>query len=83
MTPASTASPTGPDTELASRDGFSIPVFINPEWHTEARCLPNCVTDEHPARHEPVLSGEFLQSRCDVTFVHCEDAPVLREVAQP
>jgi isopenicillin N synthase-like dioxygenase len=62
------------------RDRYSVPVFVNPEWHTEVRCLPNCVTDERPARHAPVLSGEYLQSRFDDTFVYREEAPAMTKV---
>ncbi len=65
------------------RDRYSVPVFVNPEWHTEVRCLPNCVTDERPARHEPVLSGEYLQSRFDDTFIYREDAPAMPKVVSP
>jgi len=65
------------------RDRYSVPVFFNPEWNTEVRCLPNCVTDERPARHEPVLAGEYLQSRFDDTFIYREEASAMRKVVTP
>jgi isopenicillin N synthase-like dioxygenase len=59
------------------RDRYSVPVFVNPEWSTLVRCLPTCTSDERPARHAPVVSGEYLQSRYDDTFVYRGDAPAL------
>ena len=52
------------------RDRFSVPVFFNPEWHTEVRCFDHTVTADRPPRYAPVLSGEYLQSRYDDTFVY-------------
>ncbi len=58
-----------------TRDRYSVPVFVNPQWGAEVACLDACVTDERPARHTPVLAGEYLQSRYNDTFVYREAAP--------
>ena len=60
------------------RDRYSVPVFVNPEWSTLVRCLPTCTSDERPARHAPVVSGEYLQSRYDDTFVYSRRRPGAR-----
>ena len=59
------------------RDRYSVPVFVNPEWSTPrcAACRPARAT-ERPARYAPVLSGEYLQSRYDDTFVYRRRRPV-------
>lgn len=54
----------------AGRERYSVPVFVNPQWHTEVTCLPSCVSDERPARYEPILAGEYLTSRFDDTFIY-------------
>ena len=53
-----------------------MPVFVNPRWDTEVRCFPNAITDDRPARYEPILSGEYLRSRYDDTFVYRQSTDV-------
>lgn len=60
------------------RERYSVPVFVNPQWHTEVACLASCVTAARPARYAPILAGEYLQSRFDDTFVYRE-----RDTASP
>ena len=52
------------------RDRYSVPVFVNPCWHTEVRCLPSAVSADRPARYEPMLAGEYLSSRFDDTYAY-------------
>ena len=49
---------------------YSIPVFVNPRWSTEVAPLADCVSADRPARYGTVLSGEYLQSRYDDTYVY-------------
>ena len=49
----------------ASTDRYSIPFFVNPDPHTTVSVIGSCVTEERPARYEPVTAGEFLAWRID------------------
>ena len=54
---------------------YSVPMFVNPRYDTEVRCLPSAVSAERPARYEPVVSGDYLRSRYDDTYVYRQPAP--------
>ena len=54
---------------------YSVPMFVNPRYDTEVRCLPSAVSAERPARYEPVVSGHYLRSRYDDTYVYRQPAP--------
>jgi isopenicillin N synthase-like dioxygenase len=57
------------------RPRYSVPVFISPRWDTVIACLDACVTDDRPARYQPMLAGEYMQSRYNDTFAYREHAP--------
>jgi isopenicillin N synthase-like dioxygenase len=46
----------------AGRDRYSIPIFYNPGFDTEIRCLPTCQSPENPAKYEPTVMGGYLIS---------------------
>ncbi|MGH2341708.1 isopenicillin N synthase family dioxygenase [Segnochrobactraceae bacterium EtOH-i3] len=45
------------------RERYSIPMFYNLDYHTPVEALPACVSPERPARHAPILSGDYLLGR--------------------
>lgn len=49
-------------------DRYSIPFFVNPDDETVVECLPTCVDDDDPCRHEPVTAGAYLAGRIDGTI---------------
>lgn len=53
-----------------SRHRYSIPFFVNPNFHTEISCLPSCTGPGHPARYPPVTAGDYLLSRFDATHAY-------------
>lgn len=44
---------------------FSVPFFVNPNPATVIEAIPTCVTNDWPARYQPVLAGDFLAARID------------------
>ena len=48
-------------------DRYSIPFFVEPGFHTRIECLPTCQGDAVPARHAPLVTGDYLLSRFDGT----------------
>lgn len=56
-----------------SSDRYSVPVFVNTDWHVDVTCLPACCSPDRPPRHGPVVAGEYLQSRFDDTFIYRDE----------
>ena len=52
---------------------YSVPVFVDPAYDTLVEVLPSCISADRPARYEPVLAGDYLQSRFDETFAYRGD----------
>jgi isopenicillin N synthase-like dioxygenase len=50
------------------RDRYSVPLFLNPDFHTVVECLPSCTDTAHPPKYEPITAGHYLLSRFDATF---------------
>lgn len=50
------------------RDRYSVPLFVNPDFHTIIECLPSCVSEVNPPRYEPITAGDYLVSRLNDTF---------------
>jgi isopenicillin N synthase-like dioxygenase len=48
-------------------DRYSAVLFVTPPFHLRIEALPTCVSAEHPARHDPLVSGPYLLSRFDGT----------------
>jgi isopenicillin N synthase-like dioxygenase len=49
-----------PPVEFAHRERYSIPFFHQPNFDALIECLPGCSGPTNPARHQPVLSGEYI-----------------------
>ncbi len=70
----------------AEGDRISIPFFVNPDPATIVETIPACVTDERPARYEPVTAGEFLARRIDgydEPYVDRKEGPARRVPTAP
>eukprot|EP00039_Didymoeca_costata_P008567 m.113569 g.113569 ORF g.113569 m.113569 type:complete len:326 (+) comp14136_c0_seq4:155-1132(+) len=42
------------------RERFSIPFFFEPNFDTLVEVLQQCISDDRPAKHKPITSGEFV-----------------------
>lgn len=49
---------------------YSIPLFVEPDYDTPVTCLPSCQNEQLPAKYEPVLAGDWIQSRFDATYAY-------------
>ena len=47
----------------SGKERYSIPMFFNLDFDAPVECLPTCQSPDNPPKHEPILSGEYLQSR--------------------
>jgi len=50
------------------RARYSAPFFLGTNYDTVIDVLPGCVTPEHPRKYEPVIAGDYVQSRFDATY---------------
>ncbi len=41
-------------------DRYSIALFFNPTWSTEAVPLPTCVSETHPPQFKPINIHDYL-----------------------
>ncbi|MGB1824666.1 MAG: isopenicillin N synthase family dioxygenase [Ilumatobacteraceae bacterium] len=51
-------------------DRYSIPFFVEPGFHTRIECLPTCRGEDGSAKHEPMVTGEYLLGRFDGTHAY-------------
>lgn len=49
---------------------YSIPLFVTPPYHLKIEALPTCLGPGEQAKHPPMISGEYLQSRFDGTHTY-------------
>ncbi len=47
---------------------YSIPFFLGTNYDTLIDALPGCITPERPRKYEPVIAGDYVQSRFDATY---------------
>ncbi len=47
----------------SGKERYSIPMFFNLDFDAHVACLPTCQSLDNPPKHEPILSGDYLQSR--------------------
>lgn len=52
-----------PPRESWGTSRYSIPFFLHPRSEMRLDCLESCVSDENPARYEPITAGEYLDER--------------------
>jgi isopenicillin N synthase-like dioxygenase len=44
----------------SGRARYSIPTFVGANADTVIRVLPSCVSDDNPAKYEPIVAGEYV-----------------------
>jgi isopenicillin N synthase-like dioxygenase len=54
----------------SGRSRFSIPIFYNPTYDTEVRCLPTCQSPDAPAKYAPKVMGDYLMSNFDKVWAY-------------
>lgn len=64
-----------PPAEYAHRDRLTIPFFHNPAQDVVVAPVPTTIDDEHPARYEPVLAGDWIRKKMGRTPRRTTDAP--------
>ncbi|GAB3478271.1 isopenicillin N synthase family dioxygenase [Marinomonas epiphytica] len=52
---------------------YSFPFFVEPDYETLVSCVPTCTDENKPAKYEPILSGDWIQSRFDATYAYREN----------
>jgi isopenicillin N synthase-like dioxygenase len=57
-------------------DRMSIAFFMQPNDDAAISCLPTCTDAQHPARYEPVTSGEHYQMKSNRSWIGKKDLPV-------
>ena len=55
---------------------YSIPLFMGVDSDTLVSCLPSCVSEDRPARYEPITAGEYLERRLNETYAHSKPSEV-------
>lgn len=56
----------GPD--RMTRERYSIPYFLAPDPTSLIECLPTCVTEESPAKYEPITQGDYNRMRASMQY---------------
>ncbi|GJJ15439.1 hypothetical protein Clacol_009717 [Clathrus columnatus] len=49
---------------------YSIPLFFGTDYDVTLEALPSCVSEDRPAKYEPVKAGDYVQSRLATTYAH-------------
>ncbi|BFM48418.1 2-oxoglutarate and iron-dependent oxygenase domain-containing protein [Marinomonas sp. THO17] len=52
---------------------YSFPFFVEPDYETQVTCVPSCQSADKPAKYQPVLAGDWIQSRFDATYAYREE----------
>ncbi len=52
-----------PDGDDSRRDRVSVPYFFQPSYRAQIETVPTTITAEHPAKYEPVLSGDWIKAK--------------------
>lgn len=58
---------------------YSIPFFFGPNYDTVIRPLDSCTDADHPARYEPITSGDYINGRFAETLAHYDPSKELAE----
>jgi isopenicillin N synthase-like dioxygenase len=65
----------------AGRTRYSIPTFVGANADAVIRALPSCISDENPAKFEPVVAGDYV-SQLIYHNIHQHAAPHPAKPAQ-
>jgi isopenicillin N synthase-like dioxygenase len=58
-----------PSGDRPTQSRYSIAFFCQPDYEVEIACLPTCQSLDNPPRYAPVLSGDYLLSRLQATYL--------------
>ncbi|HTQ70023.1 MAG TPA: 2-oxoglutarate and iron-dependent oxygenase domain-containing protein [Acidocella sp.] len=53
---------------VTGRARYSAPFFLGTNYDTLIDVLPGCVSPERPRKYDPVIAGDYVQSRFDATY---------------
>jgi isopenicillin N synthase-like dioxygenase len=42
---------------------MSVPFFVHPRFTAVIETIPTTITDDNPARYEPVVAGEWVAAK--------------------
>ncbi|KAI9367936.1 hypothetical protein BJX61DRAFT_537663 [Aspergillus egyptiacus] len=51
-----------------TRERYSIPYFMSPDDDTVIECIPSCMSDEDPAKYEPITRGDYNKMRAAMMY---------------
>jgi len=58
-----------------TRARYSIPYFVSPDVNAVIECLDACTDEAHPARHVPIVQGDYRLMRARVQYKSSVDTP--------
>ncbi|NKE43947.1 isopenicillin N synthase family oxygenase [Roseomonas frigidaquae] len=59
---------------LSGGDRYSCPYFFDMDMASEVACLPSCTSAANPAKHPPVLYGDYLLERLNKNYSYRRQA---------
>ncbi|KAL6239068.1 hypothetical protein BDW75DRAFT_199519 [Aspergillus navahoensis] len=51
-----------------TRERFSIPYFMSPDDEVVVECIPSCMSEEAPAKYEPITRGDYNKMRMSMMY---------------
>ena len=55
--------------KIGDRERYSIAMFVDPDSATPVDVLDSCVSEDEPARYDPITAGEHLQQRIQASHL--------------
>lgn len=49
---------------------YSIPLFFGTDYDVTLEALPSCVSQDRPAKYEPVKAGDYVKARLAASYAH-------------
>ncbi|CAE7209206.1 unnamed protein product [Rhizoctonia solani] len=49
---------------------YSIPLFFSIDHDVKVEVLPSCISDNRPARYEPIIAGDYVKSNLEKTYAY-------------
>ncbi|POX42507.1 oxidoreductase [Streptomyces sp. Ru73] len=57
-----------PPREVAHRERYSLPFFLQPNYTAPIECIPTCTGPDNPPRHAPTTSGAYLVGKLSAAY---------------
>ncbi|KAL1868182.1 hypothetical protein Plec18167_008373 [Paecilomyces lecythidis] len=51
-----------------TRERYSIPYFLSPDPTSLIECIPACMSEQNPAKYEPITQAEYNRMRASVQY---------------